>query len=138
MTSPNRDELEAMSDAELLALASENTVFLGEEYTWNGRALEAMHTGRDRAGVSPEQQHTCVPEDEASADPFLARHSAHAEPRAAELMLRHLVEHHHIRDGARIALVTDHKAIVIVAMNTAASSGGSVTTDSACVVPASK
>ncbi|KPA78422.1 TATE DNA Transposon [Leptomonas pyrrhocoris] len=37
MTSPNRDELEAMSDAELLALASENTVFLGEEYTWNGR-----------------------------------------------------------------------------------------------------
>ncbi|SYZ67520.1 hypothetical_protein [Leishmania braziliensis MHOM/BR/75/M2904] len=37
MTSPNRDELEAMSDEEILQLASANTVFLGEEYTWNGR-----------------------------------------------------------------------------------------------------
>ncbi|CAM42016.1 LOW QUALITY PROTEIN: TATE DNA transposons [Leishmania braziliensis MHOM/BR/75/M2904] len=31
MTSPNRDELEAMSDEEILQLASANTVFLGED-----------------------------------------------------------------------------------------------------------
>ncbi|KPA83995.1 TATE DNA transposon [Leptomonas pyrrhocoris] len=42
---------------------------------------------------------------------FMAKHSAHAEPRAAELMLRQLVEEG-LPDGAKIALVTDHFPIV--------------------------
>lgn len=51
--------------------------------------------------------------DDAEAYRFQARFSAHAEPRGALLLLRRLVEHHGVRDGARIALVTDHRAIVI-------------------------
>lgn len=42
---------------------------------------------------------------------FNAQHSAHAEPRAAELAIQQEVRRG-MRDGARIALVTDHEAIV--------------------------
>ncbi|SYZ68512.1 hypothetical_protein [Leishmania braziliensis MHOM/BR/75/M2904] len=273
MTSPNRDELEAMSDEEILQLASANTVFLGEEYTWNGRerlirnsvktvaklklALQktshtirslaslisliffALHTTQmnparafkllrayrgiyrltfrgydwddavpyidssvarslqeiggalvqnpwwkisdERHPTTDEATYDAVAFTDASlegwgavlhlrdagatemwtyrqrwtedlerqlggddgeaervleklrqyqlrrrvrsggrfedpdlqADRFQARYSAHAEPRAAQLMLRHLVEHHRVPNGARIALATDHRAIVI-------------------------
>eukprot|EP00796_Vickermania_ingenoplastis_P000370 gene369-gene315 len=42
---------------------------------------------------------------------FNAQHSAHAEPRAAQLALGQLVREG-LPDGARVALVTDHEAIV--------------------------
>jgi len=42
---------------------------------------------------------------------FRARHSAHAEPRAAQLALRQLIMDG-LPDGTKVALVTDHFAIV--------------------------
>eukprot|EP00796_Vickermania_ingenoplastis_P011476 gene11476-biopygen8329 len=41
---------------------------------------------------------------------FHAQHSAHAEPRAAELVLRQLVQDG-IADGSKVAFMTDHDAI---------------------------
>jgi len=43
---------------------------------------------------------------------FTAKHSAHAEPRAAQLILQQLVREDKLKDGDRVALVTDHEAIV--------------------------
>ncbi|ORC85164.1 TATE DNA transposon [Trypanosoma theileri] len=36
LTSPDREELLRYTDEELLRLAEQNNVFLGEEYMWNG------------------------------------------------------------------------------------------------------
>lgn len=54
-----------------------------------------------------------VPGYRDEADSFHAKHSAHAEPRAAQLLLRQLMDVHKMPDGSRIALVTDHRAIVV-------------------------
>jgi len=43
---------------------------------------------------------------------FTAKHSAHAEPRAAQLIFQQLVREDKLKDGDRVALVTDHEAIV--------------------------
>jgi len=46
-------------------------------------------------------------------NPFRAKHSAHAEPYAAELMLRQLDAEGRLTPGTRVAMVTDHNAIVV-------------------------
>jgi len=46
-------------------------------------------------------------------NPFRAKHSAHAEPYAAELMLRQLDAEGRLTPRTRVAMVTDHNAIVV-------------------------
>lgn len=58
-----------------------------------------------------ETQPAYQPEKVRSAGFFDAQHSAHAEPRAAQLLLRQLVREG-MPDHSRVALVTDHIAIV--------------------------
>ncbi|MDD9341215.1 MAG: hypothetical protein PV362_16540 [Providencia heimbachae] len=54
----------------------------------------------------------CAAENPAPpAGHFQARHSAHAEPRGARMLLQQLVKEG-LRDGARVAFVTDHSPIV--------------------------
>ncbi|KPA77631.1 TATE DNA transposon [Leptomonas pyrrhocoris] len=68
-----------------------------------------LHVTRNtrNSGHSEDDAYT----EEDGGDSFMARHSAHAEPRAAELLLRRLVMEG-LADGARVALVTDHFPIV--------------------------
>eukprot|EP00796_Vickermania_ingenoplastis_P002607 gene2607-biopygen2097 len=51
-----------------------------------------------------------IPSESQSEGFFHAQHSAHAEPRAAELVLRQLVQDG-IADGSNVAFMTDHDAI---------------------------
>lgn len=81
----------------------------GEE----GAAEQVLEQLRQYQRHQRHQRSGHIPNPDAEADRFMARYSAHAEPRAAQLMLQHLVHHHDLRDGARVALVTDHRAIVI-------------------------
>ncbi|KAK7199014.1 hypothetical protein NESM_000869300 [Novymonas esmeraldas] len=63
-----------------------------------------------RAGYVP-QEGGADRDDADARSYFMAKHSAHAEPRAAELMLRQLVSEG-LPNGTRIALATDHFPIV--------------------------
>eukprot|EP00796_Vickermania_ingenoplastis_P002266 gene2266-biopygen1875 len=51
-----------------------------------------------------------IPSESQSEGFFDAQHSAHAEPRAAELVLRQLVQDG-IADGSKVAFMTDRDAI---------------------------
>eukprot|EP00796_Vickermania_ingenoplastis_P013618 gene13618-gene2080 len=138
LTSPNRDELMAMSDEALLTEAEKAVTFLGEEYAWAPTYDEAYYDAivftdasyagwgaiaRNRAEgtVTTYQQKwergffnrnsPYSAELVRNRGFFNAQHSAHAEPRAAQLALGQLVREG-LPDGARVALVTDHEAIV--------------------------
>lgn len=81
--------------------------------TGEGRWLTVPPEGEP---PSTHQDGAAEPVDTAQYDNpkgyFRARFSAHSEPRAAHLMLKHLVEKEGLPNGSRIALITDHFAIV--------------------------
>lgn len=74
---------------------------------------QQQRTSRRSCGLPPhrEPEHGGEECDDARLV-FMARHSAHAEPRAARHTLEYLVASLGIPEGSKIALVTDHYAIV--------------------------
>lgn len=74
--------------------------------TYQQQWIHDIHTQANKS-IAGQQQH----QQQHTKHRFLARHSAHAEPMAVRLVLQRLVQEG-IPDGAHIAVVTDHFAIV--------------------------
>lgn len=72
-----------------------------------------MHERQGRRLGHPSDNRNNYPNDPPAGEGYFnAQHSAHAEPRAAELLLRRLAKEGSLPPDTRVALVTDHFPIV--------------------------